>query len=165
MKAAWSDAGLTSKFNSTMMQHTIVMKAWDPMHHLDVEDLKALARGMDHSVRIAESTYYHQKEKLNIDHSKIMREFWSWTTGLKNWQRGKKRILKGILSPAKWTCWLKIQTRSSRRWGRWAQTKETEDWEYVSYLLLAKQNWWGDYSPNTSMINSNSQISLSHRLT
>ena len=32
MKAAWSDAGLTSKFNSTMMWHTIVTKVRDPSH-------------------------------------------------------------------------------------------------------------------------------------
>ena len=72
MKKAWSDASLKSRFNSTMMQHMIVTQARDPENKLDVEELKALARGMDHSICIAESTYYHEKERAQIDHSKII---------------------------------------------------------------------------------------------
>ena len=72
LKRAWNEAGLESKFNSTMIRHTIVTKGRDPKNSLTVEELKALARGMDHSVRIAESTYYHDKQLENIDHSKII---------------------------------------------------------------------------------------------
>ena len=38
---------------------------------------------MDDSVRIAESTYYHEKDKLNIDHSKIIKR----VLELNNWPK------------------------------------------------------------------------------
>ena len=72
LKKAWNEAGLKSNFNSTMIRHTIVTHGRDPKNSLSVAELKALARGMDHSVRIAESTYYHNKQLEHIDHSKII---------------------------------------------------------------------------------------------
>ena len=57
LKEAWNEAGLRSKFNSTMIRHMIVTHGRDPKNSLNVGELKALARGMDHSVRIVESTY------------------------------------------------------------------------------------------------------------
>ena len=54
------------------MQHTIVTAAQDPQHDLGVEELKSLARGRDHSVQIAKSTYYHDREKRQINHLKII---------------------------------------------------------------------------------------------
>ena len=55
-----------------MMHHTIVTAARDPKNKLTAEELKALARGMDHSVCIAEEIYYNEKEKRQIDHSAII---------------------------------------------------------------------------------------------
>ena len=74
MKKAWKDAGCQGRFNSTMMHHTIVTAARDPKNKLTEEELKALARGMDHSVRIAEDIYYNEKEKRQIDHSAIIQK-------------------------------------------------------------------------------------------
>ena len=74
MKKAWKDAGCQGRFNSMMMHHTIVTAAREPKDKLTAEELKALARGMDHSVRIAEEIYYNEKEKRQIDHSAIIRK-------------------------------------------------------------------------------------------
>ena len=89
MKRAWAEAELTSKFNSTMIRHTIVTKSRDPKNNLEVDELKALARGMDHTVATAEAVYYHQKEKRMIDHSKIIEKVLK-LNGLKNWNRELK---------------------------------------------------------------------------
>ena len=72
MKKAWKDAGFQGRFNSTMMHHTIVTAARDTKNKLTEEELKALARGMDHSVCIAEEIYYNEKEKRQIDHPTII---------------------------------------------------------------------------------------------
>ena len=74
MKKAWKNAGCQARFNSTMMRHTIVTGARDPKNKLTEEELKALARGMDHSVCIAEEVYYNEKEKRQIDHSSIIQK-------------------------------------------------------------------------------------------
>ena len=84
MKKAWTDAGLRSAFTSTMIRHTIVTRSRDPENKLDEDQIKALARGMDHSVRIAESTYQHEKEKMAIDHSLIIQKILK-LNGVKTW--------------------------------------------------------------------------------
>ena len=84
MKKAWSDAGLKSNFNSTKIRHTIVTAGRDPENKLNVEELKALARGMDHSVETAESRYYHEQEKRMVDHSKIIERVLK-LNGIKSW--------------------------------------------------------------------------------
>ena len=74
MKKAWKDCGLTSRFNSTMIRHTIVTRARDPKKNLSVDELVALARGMDHSVRTAELRYAHEKEKRQTEISKLIND-------------------------------------------------------------------------------------------
>ena len=72
MKKTWKNAGCQRRFNLMMMCHTIVTAARDPKNKLTEEELKALARGMDHSVHIAEEIYYNKKEKRQINHSAII---------------------------------------------------------------------------------------------
>ena len=43
IKRAWSDSGCKGRFNSTMIQHTIVTASTDPEHNLSVDEVKALA--------------------------------------------------------------------------------------------------------------------------
>ena len=57
-----------------MMRHTIIMASRDPVNRLTEEEIKALARGMDHSVHMAEMVYNQNKEKMQIDHSAIIRK-------------------------------------------------------------------------------------------
>lgn len=71
---AWKEAGCKGRFTSTMMRHTIVTAARDLKNNMSLDDLKALARGMDHSLRMAEDRYYHDKEAVYIDHSSIIRK-------------------------------------------------------------------------------------------
>ena len=70
----WKDANCKGRFNSTMMWHTIVTASRDPVNRLTEEEIKTLARGMDHSVRMAEMVYNQNKEKMQIDHSAIIRK-------------------------------------------------------------------------------------------
>ena len=70
----WKDANCKGRFNSTMMWHTIVKASQDPVNRLTEEEIKALARGMDHSVHMAETVYNQNKEKMQIDHSAIIRK-------------------------------------------------------------------------------------------
>ena len=55
-----------------MMCHTIITAARDIKNNCTIEELKALARGMDHSVHIAEASYCHEKEKRQIVQSAII---------------------------------------------------------------------------------------------
>ena len=72
MKKAWKDGGLTTRFNSTMLRHTIVTQARADKSNLSVQELVALARGMDHSVRTAEAKYWHNKQLKQTEVSKII---------------------------------------------------------------------------------------------
>ena len=86
---AWGDAGCEGRFTSTMMRHTIMTHSRNVEKNLSVEEIKALARGMDHSVRMAEKVYLHEKEKLQVDLSKIIREILE----LNDWE---KELKEGI---------------------------------------------------------------------
>ena len=76
----------------------IFTAAQDPKHDLDVKQLKSLARGMDHLVWIAESTYYHHREWRQIDHLKIIEK----VLKLNNWneeiEAGLEDIEKQIIN-------------------------------------------------------------------
>ena len=82
----WNDANCKGRFNSTMMWHMIVTASRDPVNKLMEDEIKALARGMDHSVCIAEMVYNQTKEKMQIDHLAIIRKVLkmnSWDEELK----------------------------------------------------------------------------------
>ena len=68
-----NEANCKGRFNSTMMWHTIITVSRDPVNKLMEDEIKALARGMDHSICTAELVYNQNKEKMQIDHSEIMR--------------------------------------------------------------------------------------------
>lgn len=70
VKVAWKSAKCESRFTSTKMWHTIVTAAMDLQNKCSEEELKALVRGMDHSIQIAELKYAHSKEQRQTDHSK-----------------------------------------------------------------------------------------------
>ena len=69
-----------------MMQHTIVTASQDPANRLTEEEIKALARGMDHSMCMAEMVYNQNKEKMQIDHSAIIRKVFK----MNNWDEELK---------------------------------------------------------------------------
>ena len=68
------DADCASRFNSTMMRHTIITHSRNGQKKLTREEIKALAQGMDHSVRIAEEIYNNDKEAKQVDHSQIIQD-------------------------------------------------------------------------------------------
>ena len=70
----WKDANCKGRFNSIMMRHTIITASQDPVNRLTEEEIKALVRGMDYSVRMARMVYNQNKEKMQIDHSAIIRK-------------------------------------------------------------------------------------------
>ena len=101
LKRAWDEAGLKSRFTSTMISHTIVTSARDLKNDLSLEELKSLARAMDHSVKTAERVYQHNKQQLINDNTKIIESVLE-LNGRDNWykeiQEGmEEEIEKGLL--------------------------------------------------------------------
>ena len=83
MKGAWAKSGCESNINSTMIRHTIVTGSRND--NLSLQELKALARGMDHSIRIAEEKYLHDQEKRAIDYSKTIISVLKLNKGIDGW--------------------------------------------------------------------------------
>ena len=76
------------------------MSARDLKNDLSLEELRSLARAMDHSVKTAERVYQHNKQQLINDNTKII-EFVLELNGRDNWykeiQEGMEEIEKGLL--------------------------------------------------------------------
>ena len=87
VKQAWSDGGCESRFSSTMVRHTIVTKAREPERNLSVDELKALALGMDHSVKTAERVYYHGKEKRQVNNALVIQNVLSLNGKMEGWEK------------------------------------------------------------------------------
>ena len=71
MKNVWRDAGCHGRFNTAMMQNSIVTAAGDPINKLSEEDLKALARWTTQCMLLRK--YITMRRKRQIDHSSIIR--------------------------------------------------------------------------------------------
>ncbi len=72
---AWKETGMQGRLTSTMVRHAIVTQCRQLENNCTEEEIRALAHGMDHSVKIAEKRYLHDKEKRQVYHSSIIRNF------------------------------------------------------------------------------------------
>ena len=82
----WNYANRKGRFNSMMMQHMIVTASRDPVNKLTEDETQALARGIYHSIRMAETVYNQNKEKMQIDHSANIRN----VLKMNNWEEELK---------------------------------------------------------------------------
>ena len=80
-----------------MMLHTIVTASQDPVNRLREDEIKALARGMDHSIHMAKMVYNQNKEKMKIDHSAIIRK----VLKMKDWD---KELKTGVEEEMEFQC-------------------------------------------------------------
>ena len=95
MKGAWAKCACESNINSTMIRHTIVTASRNA--NLPIEELKALARGMDHSIRIAEQRYLHDQDKRAFSYSKTITSVLKLNQGVDGWlDEGEREIKDNI---------------------------------------------------------------------
>ena len=64
---AWQGCGPTGRFTSTMVRHTVVTQSRLIENECIAKVVEALARGMDHSVHMAEIRYQQDKDRAQSD--------------------------------------------------------------------------------------------------
>ena len=87
LRHAWNFCGLSSAITSTNMRHTIVTASRAPEHDCSMQQIRALARGMDHSVEIAERVYNQANELRATNHISIIQKVLNLNDGYEGWCR------------------------------------------------------------------------------
>ena len=69
------------------MRHMIVTASRAPQHECSMQEIRALTRGMDHSVEIAEKVYYQAHDVRVTNHISIIQQVLNLNDGYERWSR------------------------------------------------------------------------------
>lgn len=91
-RKAWTECGCVGVFTPKIVRHTIVTQFHNAIakNRMPKEELEALARAMDHSLRVAETVYRHEQHKLIADPSHKIKKLLL----INEWQEEEQRQLE-----------------------------------------------------------------------